>query len=222
LTTRSPPIAASDACQYYVANSFCPGLIEDGTIFALLHDSGLIDLLEELFGQRATARCNDTAQIALRLPDYQTKPGHWPAHIDGFPAGLNTVPQGTVSRQTALIGVYLSEARPNMGNLATWPGAHRRIAQFMRDIDAPGYLRQNGAEALLAAAITTELGDPEQLTVAPGDAVITHHLLAHSAAWNLSLQIRYAVYFRLLHRDDDAHDPAPLMSESRFFAGVPW
>jgi hypothetical protein len=48
---------------YYTANSFCPGLIEDRTVFALLRDSGLVDLLEELFGQRATARCNDTAQI---------------------------------------------------------------------------------------------------------------------------------------------------------------
>jgi hypothetical protein len=98
------------------------------------------------------------------------------------------VPLGTVSRQTALIGVYLSEARPNVGNLAVWPRSHSRVAQFMRDIGAPGYLRQNGAEALLAAAMRTELGGPEQLTVAPSDAVIAHHLLAHSAAWNLSLQ----------------------------------
>jgi hypothetical protein len=63
---------------------------------------------------------------------------------------------------------------------------------------------------------------PEQLTVGSGNAVIAHHLLAHSSARNLSVQIRYAVYFRVLHRDDDAYDPAPLMSESRFFAGVPW
>jgi ectoine hydroxylase-related dioxygenase (phytanoyl-CoA dioxygenase family) len=207
---------------YYTANSFCPGLIEDGTVFALLRDSGLVDLLEELFGQRATARCNDTAQIALRLPDHKSEPGHWRPHIDGFPAGLNRVPRGTLSRHTALIGVYLSEATRDMGNLTVWPGSHHRIAQFMRDIGAPRYLRQNSAEALLAAAMKTGLGNSEQLTVAPGDAVIAHHLLAHSAAWNLSLQIRYAVYFRLRHCDDDAHDPAPLMSETRFFAGVPW
>lgn len=68
----------------------------------------------------------------------------------------------------------------------------------------------------------TELGKPEQLTVGPGDAVLAHHLLTHSSARNLSLQIRYAVYFRVLHRDDDAYDLAPLTSESRFFAGVPW
>lgn len=136
LTTRSRPTKAPGRLPYYLANSFCPDLFADGTIFALLRNSGLIDLLEELFGQRATARCNDTAQIALHLPDYQTEPVHWRPPIDGFPAGLNTVPQGTVSRQTALIGVYLSEARPNMGNLTVWPGSPRRIAQFMRDTSA--------------------------------------------------------------------------------------
>jgi ectoine hydroxylase-related dioxygenase (phytanoyl-CoA dioxygenase family) len=127
-----------------------------------------------------------------------------------------------VSRPTALIGVDLSEARANIGNLTVWPGSHRRIAEFMPDIGAPRYRRQKGAAAWLAAATKTKLGKPEQLTVAPGDAAIAHQLLAHSAARNLSLQIRDAVCLRLLHRDDDAHDPEPFTSQSRFFAGVPW
>jgi ectoine hydroxylase-related dioxygenase (phytanoyl-CoA dioxygenase family) len=122
-----------------------------------------------------------------------------------------------VTRHTALIGVYPSEACQDMGNLTVWPGSHHRIAQFMRDIGAPRYLRQNGAEALLAAAMKTRLGKSEQLTVAPGDAVIAHHLLAHCAAWNLSLQIRYAVYFRLRHCEDDAHDPAAAHERNPLF-----
>ena len=121
----------------------------------MLRNSGLIVFLEELCGHRVTARCNDTARIALHFPGHQTEPGHWRPHIDGVPAGLNTVPQGTVSRR--LIGVYLSKARSNMANITVWPGSHCPVAQFMRDINAPSYLRQNGAEALLAAAMETEL-----------------------------------------------------------------
>ncbi|HEX4113552.1 MAG TPA: phytanoyl-CoA dioxygenase family protein [Stellaceae bacterium] len=207
---------------YFSANSFCPDLIEDATIFALLRDSGLIDALDDLFGRRGATRCSDTAQIALRLPDDKSQPGHWGPHIDGFPAGLNTVPRGTVHRQTAIAGIYLSAARENMGNFMVWPGSHRRVAKFMRAVDAPKFLAARGAEALLAAAMKCDLGAPEQLIVEPGDAVIAHHLLAHSVTWNLSLHPRYAVYFRLLHRDDDPGDPAPLMDERRFFDGVAW
>jgi hypothetical protein len=206
----------------YVERSFCPDLVSDGAIFALLRDTGLIGAVEQLFGAAGASRVNDTAQIALRFPDMRRKPGHQGPHIDGFPAGNNGVPTGTVWRQTALVGVYLSEARADMGNLVVWPGSHRRVAAFMRANDAPSFLRANGAEALLAAAMKTDLGAPEQLVVAPGDAVIAHHLLAHSVAWNLSLRLRYAVYFRLMHRDDDPRDPAPLMGERRFFAGVTW
>lgn len=204
----------------YTDRSFCPDLIHDPAIFALLHESGLVGDVEQLFGAPGTARRNDSAQIALRFPEMKAEPGNWGPHIDGFPAGINGVPTGTVWRQTALIGVYLSDARENMGNLTVWPGSHRAVARAMRSFDAPSFLKQHGAEALLAAAMKTDLGAAEQLAVAPGDAVIAHHLLAHGVAWNLSLRLRYAVYFRLLHRDDDPRDPAPLMDERRFFAGV--
>jgi hypothetical protein len=203
-------------------SSFCPDLIRDPTVFSLLREAGLIGVAERLFGGGDTARCNDTTQIALRFPEMKSEPGHWGPHIDGFPAGDNGVPKGTVWRQTALIGVYLSEARENMGNLTVWSGSHRAVARAMRELDAPSYLQHHGAEALLAAAMKTKLGEPEQIIVAPGDAVIAHHLLAHSVAWNLSLHLRYAVYFRLMHRNDDPRDPAPLMDERRFFAGVKW
>jgi hypothetical protein len=206
----------------YVERSFCPDLIEDAAIFALLRGTGLVGAVEELFGAAGTSRVNDTAQIALRFPEMRRKPGQQDPHIDGFPAGNNGVPAGAVWRQTALIGVYLSEARQNMGNLVVWPGSHRAVARIMRELDAPNFLRAHGAEALLAAAMKAELGAPEPVTVAPGDAVIAHHLLAHGVAWNLSLRLRYAVYFRLTHRDDDPRDPAPLTDERRFFAGVPW
>ncbi|HEY5210785.1 MAG TPA: phytanoyl-CoA dioxygenase family protein [Stellaceae bacterium] len=206
--------------RWFADNSFCPDLVRDPTIVALLRGTSLLSAVEELFGAPDSARVNDSAQIALRFPDMRAEPGHGGPHIDGFPAGTNQVAPGEVWRQTALVGVYLSAAAAEMGNFVVWPGSPRRIAAFMRDRDAPVFLRAQGAEALLAAAMSIDLGAPEPLIVAPGDAVIAHHLLAHSVAWNLSLRLRYAVYFRVLHRDDQPRDPAPLMDERRFFAGA--
>src|SRR5665213_2187302 len=94
--------------RWFADNSFCPDLVRDPTIFALLRGTGLLCAVEELFGGSGTARVNDSAQIALRFPDMRAEPGHWGPHIDGFPAGTNQVAPGEVWRQTALVGVYLS------------------------------------------------------------------------------------------------------------------
>jgi hypothetical protein len=42
-----------------------------------------------------------------------------------------------------------------------------------------------------------ELGDPVQPFAKPGDVVVCHYQLAHSAAVNISSSDRIAVYFRL-------------------------
>jgi len=46
-------------------------------------------------------------------------------------------------------------------------------------------------------------GDPVQLMPEPGDVVLCHYGLAHTAAVNLSDADRYAVYFRLWLNDID-------------------
>lgn len=44
-------------------------------------------------------------------------------------------------------------------------------------------------------------GEPQQLLCNAGDVVLCHYLLAHGAAVNTSPNDRYAVFFRLWHRD---------------------
>jgi hypothetical protein len=45
------------------------------------------------------------------------------------------------------------------------------------------------------------LDNPTELIAGAGDVVLSHYELPHSVAPNLSPNIRYAVYYRLAHRD---------------------
>jgi hypothetical protein len=167
----------------------------------------------------ARAPATSRAQIALRFP--QRAPSEEPRHgfhVDGFPSAGNEVASGAVERNTLLVGAYLTPVRgPDRGNFVVWPGSHRTIAKHLREIDALALLRTHGSEALLARIRALDPGPPKQLEVEPGDAVLAHHLLGHGAADNLSLRTREALYFRVLHPDDDPHDPTPLLDEHRFF-----
>jgi hypothetical protein len=214
--------------------TFCPDLVRDPAVLALLEP--LRGRAATLFGERtheasawrAIRRAALTAigrgqraQIALRFPDATPRRDpKFGLHLDGYPAAGNGVPRGRIFRSTLLIGAYLTEvAGPDRGNLVVWPGSHRRFARYFRELDAPKFLRVHGAEALLEKIRAFDAGDPVQLEVRPGDAVIAHHLLGHGTADNLSRDVREAVYFRLLHPSDHAADPTPLLDETRFFAG---
>jgi ectoine hydroxylase-related dioxygenase (phytanoyl-CoA dioxygenase family) len=108
----------------------------------------------------------------------------------------NSVPKGTISNFTALVGVVLSDIpRADMGNLTVWPGSHLQYEQYFRD---------SGPEALLNGMPDVAQSDPVQLTGQPGDAVLCHYQLGHGIAGNSSPDIRYAIYFRLKHVEHDA------------------
>jgi hypothetical protein len=220
-----------------VGGNHCPELARDAALLALLeplrgradtlfgertHDDGLLRAIRRLT-LRAIARLRGRrAQIALRFPVAEPSgDARFGLHLDGYPTGMNGVPRGTLFRSTLLVGVYLTEvAGPDRGNLVVWPGSHRRYARFFRELDAPRFLVERGPEALLREIQAFDAGEPRQLEMRPGDAVIAHHLLGHGTADNLSTQTREAVYFRLLHPEDRASDPRPLLDESRFFEGV--
>jgi hypothetical protein len=202
-------------------STFCADSVAHPDIVGLLEP--LRPAIAELFGT-AEAPVADGAQIALRFPQLRSigdeRHGF---HLDGYPAGANGIPAGTIFRNTLLAGVYLTPLRgPDRGNFVVWPGSHRLFARHLRDLDAPRHLREHGAEPLLAKIRALECGPPLQVEVEAGDAVLAHHLLGHGAADNFSLRTRETVYFRLLHPADRLDDPEPLMDETRFFAGVDW
>ncbi|WP_051343673.1 hypothetical protein [Alicyclobacillus herbarius] len=105
----------------------------------------------------------------------------------------NGVPKGTIQNFTMLVGVYLSSVRQeNAGNFTVWPGTHRIFEK---------YFREHGAESLLDGMPKVDMPKPLQLMVEPGDVVFAHYELAHAP--NISPNVRYAIYFRVTHREFD-------------------
>lgn len=111
-----------------------------------------------------------------------------------MPAPFNAVPTGTrVSNFAVLVAIYLSLVREQFaGNFTVWPGSHHILEQHFHQM-RPDALR-NGMPRI-------QLGEPVQLMTEPGDVVLCHYGLAHTAAVNLSAIDRYAMCFRLWLKD---------------------
>jgi hypothetical protein len=205
----------------YSHRTFCPELRSHRIMRDLYRESGLSSLVDGYFGPGAIAPPD--AQIALRFPEHRTDPVVPSFHLDGLPNEHNGVPG--LFRETALLGVYLSRTeQPEMGNLVVWPGSHRLMAEHLRRNELARRWESVGpdrARRLIALVRDAELGPGTQLLLEPGDAVLAHGALAHGIASNLSLHVRYAVYFRLYHRDDNPADLRPWLEPDRFFPPRP-
>lgn len=207
------------AMRRYLSDTFCPDAAHHPELLALLDP--LRPAIAELLGTSDPPRTGG-AQIALRFPQLdRTSPRH-NLHLDGFPVaqGENRVPASTIYRHTLLAGVYLTPLRgPDRGNFVAWPGSHHHFARLFRELDAPAFLASHSAEALHERVRSIALPiEPVQLEVEPGDALLAHHLLAHGASDNLSMHVREAIYFRVIHPAHDPRDPSALLDVARFFA----
>jgi hypothetical protein len=178
----------------YDHRSYCPDLRGAPPLMALLLDSGITEKLDEVieFGRLGY----DGGQIALRRAGNAFAPDPPAPHIDGLPTPFNGVSSKVLySNFTALVGIYLSAVRTEFsGNFTVWPGSHHILE---------AHFREHGPEALRHGMPCIPLGQPAQLMTEPGDVVLCHYSLAHTAAVNLSAADRYAVYFRLWFKDID-------------------
>lgn len=178
----------------YDHRSYCPDLRGIPSLMALLLESGITARLDEVIGFDRLGY--DGGQIALRKAG--NAPGPYPPepHIDGLPTRFSGVPSRVLySNFTALVGIYLSPVRTEFaGNFTIWPGSHHILE---------AHFREQGPEALQNGMPSIPLGQPVQLMTEPGDVVLCHYCLAHTAAVNLSAADRYAVYFRLWLKDID-------------------
>ncbi len=52
-----------------------------------------------------------------------------------------------------------------------------------------------------------DMPEPTQICGSAGDVVFCHYQVAHTAAPNVSANVRYAVIFRLSHVDQDSQIP---------------
>ena len=172
----------------YDHRSYCPDLRGAPPLMALLLDSGITAKLDEVIGFKRLGY--DVGQIALRKAGNASEPNPPEPHIDGLPTPFNGVSSKVLySNFTALVGIYLSPVRTEFaGNFTVWPGSHNILE---------AHFREHGPEALRNGMPRIPLGQPVQLMTEPGDVVLCHYSLAHTAAVNLSAADRYAVYFRL-------------------------
>lgn len=177
------------------AQSYCNEVQKTSAITDLMNCSPTFSLVESLLGEGNLQEVS-AGQIALRFPidpisDPQTPHGH----LDGLGSGLNGSAKGAYNRGfTALAVILLSELKDDFsGNFTVWPRSHTFFES---------YFKEHGHEILQNGMPRVELPEsPVMLQGQPGDVVITHHQLVHTAAPNASPHVRYAAIFRLLHRD---------------------
>ena len=176
------------------AQSYCPELQSSPVITDLLTDTPLWSIAESGIGP-GNIRSVRGGQIALRFPSMDAPAAPRP-HLDGMYTPTNGVPEGTIRNFTALVGVMLSDLPHDFaGNLAVWPGTHHVYER---------YFQEHGPQVLLEGMPPIQLPEAEQITGQAGDAILCHYQLAHGITGNASPHIRYAIYFRLLHKDHDA------------------
>jgi len=176
------------------------------SIVDLFHGSKLPTLTQQLVGLGKVAP-PAFGQIALRFPappveESQTRRPWTPRgrawHVDGFQRGAH-------SPFTLLVGVCLSDCDDPTGlagNFAVHPGAHWGLQEAVKQAAASGSgtLSDHGW-----SDAKPDLGPPRPVLMRRGDVVLAHQKLPHLGMPNYSPAIRYQVYFRVAHRDLDAH-----------------
>jgi ectoine hydroxylase-related dioxygenase (phytanoyl-CoA dioxygenase family) len=116
--------------------------------------------------------------------------------VDGFPAPHNGVEEGSVIPFTMLVGVFLSVVKTQFaGNFTVWPGSHLLVEKYFND-RGPQAMRES-----MPNLPSLGIMEPLQLMASPGDVVLCHYALAHSAAVNTSDNDRIACFFRLSHHE---------------------
>lgn len=175
----------------YNNRSWCPELRGSEKIKRLFANRAVQAVTDQALGRKRYGW--DTGQIAIRQAHSANQPSAPVAHIDGIPTPHNGLAGGDIQNFTALLGVFLTEVKSEYaGNFTVWPGSHLILEQ---------YFREQGPAAVRQGMPAVPIGNPVQLLSKPGDVVLCHYELAHTAAVNTSDQDRIAIFFRLWFND---------------------
>lgn len=191
--------------------SFCPELRGLPLITDLMNRGCVQELVESVLGVGNVLPVPE-GQIALRFPTFSDDKADSPGHVDGmFPPGPAN-PDGVLNNFTAVVGIQLSDQpHRGMGNLAVWPGSHRKVA------DA---LRAAGPQSLYGGLPHLDYGPPVQLTAKAGDVVLMHYLLVHGVTHNHAPHTRYALYYRPKHVRHDGEARETMTDLWRHWEGL--
>lgn len=191
--------------------SFCPELRDQPLITDLMNRGCVHELTESAIGEGKVLPV-PAGQIALRFPSYSDAKSDSPGHIDGMYPPSDANPKGVLNNFTAVVGIQLSDMpATGMGNLAVWPGSHRKVA---------AYLREAGPQSVYQGMPQIDYGSPVQLTAAAGDLIIMHYLLVHGITLNHSPHVRYALYYRPKHVRHDAEARQSMTDLWRHWEGL--
>ena len=175
----------------YDNRSACPDLLGHPLLLDLFRDRSLQERLERLVDPDQVSV--DDGQIAIRQA-HNTEVSYAPIpHIDGIPTATNGMAGDELTPFTLLVGIFLTDVtRAFAGNFTVWPGSH---------IVLEHYFNERGHRAKREGMPQVPLGLPTQLLCSAGDTVVCHYNLAHAAAVNTSDSDRFAVFFRVTHRE---------------------
>ncbi len=204
----------ADQLTKWSAQSFFPELARSQTIADLFNASGLRQTMQELMG-KANVPAQTSGQLALRFPREPGAPVRaLGPHIDGVYTPTNGVPEGTIASFSALVGAFLTDVQTeNAGNFTVWPGSHEKMQDYFRAHGTDIITRQSKTPPI-------ERGEPLQVKVRAGDAVIAHYQLLHSVAGNHAPRPRYTTFFRVKHPEHEAHKLECLCDLWREWPGV--
>jgi hypothetical protein len=183
-----------DELNTYRAQTYCRSITREPVLTDLFNKTPVFAVCEQLVGEGNLLPAS-SAQIALRFPRPDTEPQEPRGHIDGQGTGTNGIPRGEFARSFTMLAVVLLSdlPKPYSGNFTVWPGTHRQFETVFKE-KGPASL----ADGIGAVELCSE---PVQITGEPGDVVITHHQLVHTAVANSCPDIRYAAIFRGSHKD---------------------
>ncbi|MCZ7646445.1 MAG: phytanoyl-CoA dioxygenase family protein [Planctomycetota bacterium] len=179
--------------QILRSRSYCQELTRTPVATDLINKTPVLEMAESAVGKGNMQSKVGGVQIALRFPSMTDAPPKLGCHLDGMYSPHNGVPKdGKFHNFTMLAVVLLSKVdRPYAGNFTVWPRTHRIFEE---------YFREHGPESLLNEGMPKiDYPEPVMLEGEPGDVVLTHYQVAHTAAPNLSPHVRYAVITRLNH-----------------------
>jgi len=177
------------------SQSYAPEVTKSPAILDLFYKTPALELAESAIGEGKVKLARDAGQIALRFPQMTDPPIVPGPHLDGMHTPMNGVPKGQILNFTMLLGIMLNDvSQPYSGNLTLWPGSHYLYED---------YFRKHGWETLIGGMPPVDLPEPVQIMGNAGDIVLCHYQLGHTAAINVSPNIRYAIYFRLDHIDHE-------------------
>lgn len=181
----------TDRLTEFRSRSYTPEIRNEPVFLDLANATDIQTALEDLLG-RGRVRPSGGSQIALRFPGpVGSTPKPPSGHMDGLGSGTNGNAVGEYIRGFSALAVCILSPLPaiNSGNFTVWPGSHRTVE---------AYLQQHGHQILAQGQPNLDWPHPPvQITGQPGDVVITHHQLIHTAGPNHSPHIRYAVIFRI-------------------------